>query len=296
MISMLLKSEYLKLCMLAIASLMLLACSEKDKLNGANKDNSDTVIAKINDEPVYASDLEALKDRMLANVPKSYIDKAVEKKLLDSLIQSKAMAQLMNKELDDAERMTIDAKVRAFREDLLVRTYVEKHKPSSQISNDQVKKYYADNPQLFGGGFKKSVEYIEAGKVDDRERRVELLTELTNLKDLKQWQPVIEKLKSEGFQMDHKEMTVNEQHLKSPIKEAVMNMDGDSSPQLLSEFGIFLVRVKDVQKIPPKPLAQVSGDIRKLLQRQAYRKSVEKLSEQVMKQVKVELLNGSNVD
>ena len=122
------------------------------------------------------------------------------------------------------------------------------------------------------------------------------MTELTNLKDLKQWQPVIEKLKSEGFQMDHKEMTVNEQHLKSPIKEAVMNMDGDSSPQLLSEFGIFLVRVKDVQKIPPKPLAQVSGDIRKLLQRQAYRKSVEKLSEQVMKQVKVELLNGSNVD
>lgn len=282
--------------MLAVASLILMACSEKDKLGGTEKDDANTVIAKIDGKPVYASDLEALKSRMLVKVPKSYIDKAVEKKLLDSLIQSKAMAQLMEKELDEKDEITIRAKVRAFREDLLVRAYIDKHSSPTQISNEQVKQYYSENPQLFGGGFKKSIEYIEAENIDDRDRRVKLLTELTNLKKTKQWKPSVEKLKTKGFKLDYKNMTVNEQHLKSPIKETVINMGKDSSPQLISDFGIFLVRVSDVQNIPPKPLAQVSSDIRKLLQRKYYRQSVEMLSAQVMKEVKVEVLDKTKTN
>lgn len=287
------KSGYLVLCLLGLASFLIAACDEKGSVNGASKES---VIATINGEPVLKSDLEALKKRMLGKVPETFIDETVENKLLDSLIQSKAMAQLMEKQLDKKDELAIDAKVRAFREDLLVRAYIDKYSASAQITNEQVKQYYSDNPQLFGGGFKKSVEYIEAGNVDDRDQRINLLTELTNLKTVKDWKAGIKRLEAKGFKLDYKDMTVNEQHLKSPIKEAVIKLNKESSPQLISEFGIFLVRVNDVQKIPPKPLAQVSSDIRSLLQRQAYRKSVETLTEKVMSQVKVEVINRTNVD
>jgi len=282
----------LSFTVLLALTLALFSCGADKSTDDATPENK--VVAKINGEPIYTSDVNELKSRMLQNVPEDYITPELEEKLLDSLIRSKAMAQSMKKEIDEKTEEIIEKQVTAFREDLLVRAYVEKYGQLRTVTNDQVNQYYTDNPNLFGGGTRKTVEYVEASTVEDREKRVKLLKSLSTMKKSNNWSKSVNRLKTKGFELSYNKLTANEKHIKSPLKEAITKLDKKSEPQLISDAGIYLVRVLDTEKIPPKPLAQVSADVRALLQRQSYRESIETLSDQVMQKSKVQIINASS--
>jgi len=277
--------------MFLVFPLVLTSCDGDRPANITKQENK--VVAEVNGESVYMSEINELKKRMLRNVPASYINKELEDKLLDSLIRSKAMAQLMKKELDEETENSIENQVNAFREDLLVKAYVDKYGLLKTVTNEQVKQYYADNLNLFGGGNKKTVEYLEAKPVADREKRVELLKTLNSMKTIKHWKKSVHKLTKKGFKIDYKKLTANVKHLKSPLKEIVKKLSKQTEPQLVSDTGIYLVRVLDTETIPALPFAEVSGDVRAMLQRHAYRESIENLSDKVMKQSQVKIISAS---
>lgn len=261
--------------------MQLSACGEKS--------SEGVAIAKVDGEPVYASDLKVIKDRMLGNVSEQYIDKTVESKLLDSLVRSRAMSQLMQKQIDAESAQNIESQVKAFRDDLYVRAYVEKFGRKSNVNNDDVKKYYTENLSSFGGASKKSVEVISVKQVKGEALPEATLKALTDLKANKNWKNAVNKINAAEITATYQKQLINESFIKSPLKEVVKKMDEKSEPQLITGKETYLVRVESVQHVPAKPFSEVSDEIRKILQRQSYRKVVETLSEQVMQQVKVEI-------
>lgn len=250
---------------------------------------ADKVIATVNGQPVYESELTVVKNRMLGKVPEQFVNKEIEANLVRSLVRSKAMAQQMLEEIEPDQLAGIEAQTRAFRDELLIRIYVEKHGNLNSVSMDEVKNFYAENPHLFGGGVKKTIEYISVGEVRDRERKISVLSALNAARNQSDWASLAEHLKQQQFDISYKKLETNVQHLSSPLKETVKSLTAEQGAQLISETGIYLVRVQGEQTIPARPLSEVGAEIRRSLQAKAFRNTVETLSDEVMANTNVQL-------
>ena len=268
----------------------LCACSAKDQAEQqeqAQVAEDSAVIATINGDPIFENDLNRAKDRWVGNLPPHIVDAQVNEKILDSLLRSKAMAVTMQDQLTTAESQEIDDMVAAYREDLLVRKYVEKHGNLQEITAQQIKDYYQKNTHLFGGGVQTEIETITVVETADEQQKQKLLTELNKLKENRDWKARANQLKQQGYRLSYKHTKVNPALLMSPLKELALNTKQSDGAKLTTNKPITLLRVLDEQKIPPKPLAQVSDQIRKDLQRRQLRERIETLSNDVMAKVTV---------
>ena len=221
-------------------------------------------------------------------VPQDMVNDAVKDKMLDTLIRSRAMAMKMESSLSEGENRLLTAQVKSFREDLLVRKYVERNAGKIDITRDQIKAFYQSNPHLFGGGTRKTVEYVAVKPVSDRDKRVKLLNELSDAKNAASWGELAGSLKQQGYDASYFNNEVDIATLKSPLKEVVAKLNKEDGAKLITETGIFLVKVLQARDVTGKPLAEVSADIQKMLYRKAYREAVQKLSDKVMAEAKVE--------
>lgn len=273
--------KYNQLIMIPVVTLLLMsACSEK-------LETKEQKIASVDGEPVYAAELKVIEQRFLGKIPQNMLNDIIKEKMLDTLLRSKAMAMAIENDLSDEQQRILDAQVRVFRDDMLVRLYMEKYGDKADISSEQIKRFYHNNLQLFGGGSKKTIETVQLMNVESASQKSAVLAHLAALKDQQDWGGATERLREEGFQLKYNKQQVNPAVLQSPLKEGVVELTHYDDARLITNGGIFLLRVLEEQSIPGKPLSEVSAEIEQILLRKSYRESVEKLSDSVMQNVQI---------
>ena len=268
----------------AVSALLITACSDQ---HTAGQSTLGQVIAAVDGEPVYAAELQVVEQRFLGKLQHNLVDETIKEKMLDTLLRSKAMAMTIEDELSDKQRRMLDAQVSVFRDDLLVRLYMDKYADKAEIDSDQIKQFYQNNPQLFGGGSKKTVETLQVVEVESGAQQAQLLSQLDAIKATQNWQAESNALREQGFDLQYSKKQLNPALLHAPLKNVLANLTPEDGAQLITNSGLFLIRVLAVHTVPGKPLAEVSAEIQRILSRKAYRQAVEQLSDQVMQSVQI---------
>lgn len=246
-------------------------------------------LVTVDESPITRAQLELTIERTLGDSAPLFANEEVERKILDSLVSSRAMALLAERELDASEKQQLDLKAQAYREELLVRHYLQEHATPEPVSTEMVADYYNRHPEEFGGGVEKSFEIIASTTELDERQRSELIALLSGADVQKgDWQALVASWRAAGRPLEYRQNKLRPEMLDQPLRSLVEGTATGSLAPLYTNGQLLLVRVTAEQKLPAKPLAEVSAAIREKLAPQALKKAVKELSAQAVEQVKVQ--------
>lgn len=246
-------------------------------------------LVTVDESPITRAQLELTIERTLGDSAPLFANEEVERKILDSLVSSRAMALLAERELDASEKQQLDLKAQAYREELLVRHYLQEHATPEPVSTEMVADYYNRHPDEFGGGVEKSFEIIASTTELDERQRSELIALLSGTEAQKgDWQALVASWRAAGRPLEYRQNKLRPEMLDQPLRSLVETTAAGGLAPLYTDGQLMLVRVTAEQQLPAKPLAEVSGAIREKLAPQALKKAVKELSAQALEQVKVQ--------
>lgn len=274
---------------LALA-VLLVGCKDDSKqaLNDVPVEPSATLVT-VDETPITRAQLELAIERTLGESAPLFANDEVERKILESLVSSRAMALLAERELDASERQQLDLKAQAYREELLVRHYLEAHANPEPVTAEQVADYYSRHQDEFGGGVEKSFEIIASDQELEPAQRTELITLLSSSQvQGKDWQKLVADWRQAGKPLQYRQSRLKLELLEQPLRSLVEPTAAGSIAPLYVDGQLMLVRVTAEHQLPAKPLAEVSGSIREKLAPQALKQVVKNLSGEALKAVDVQ--------
>ncbi|MGA4638059.1 peptidyl-prolyl cis-trans isomerase [Pseudomonas solani] len=274
-----------------LAALLLAGCRDDDGAEALAQvpvEPSATLVT-VDESPITRAQLELTVERTLGESAPLFANDEVERKILDSLVASRAMALLAERELDAGERAQLDLKAQAYREELLVRHYLEQHATPEPVTSEQVADYYQRHPEEFGGGVEKSFEIITSDQELDETQRAELIALLSSAEvQGNDWQKRVAAWRAAGKPLEYRSNRIKPELLEQPLRSLVEPTAAGSIAPLYVDGQMLLVRVTAEERLPARPLSEVSGEIRGKLAPQALKQAVKSLSEEATRQVKVQ--------
>lgn len=145
-------STLVKAGAIAYLVLFLSACTENEpEISG------DSPVARAGTSYIYPSDFEHhLKSYGEKERAQILSDSSMRQRLLESIAITAIMAQKQEESLSDHELREVDAEIRAYRQQLLARSYASSKVVSSPITMDALRSYYDTHPEYSGEGAAKA--------------------------------------------------------------------------------------------------------------------------------------------
>jgi parvulin-like peptidyl-prolyl cis-trans isomerase-like protein len=265
-----------------------LACGNCRSEKAVLTPGDDVVLAEVNGTKVTERDVELAAASMFGQKAFERMKADARKNLLASVVQSRAIAQKREAELSAVERAELDKKVSAYREEVLVRQYLEQHTRSEPVTASMVEDYYKDHPERFGGAIQRSYEMLLTSRELAPAERDGLLALLKDASAHKDWAAWALELQKRGQPIAYRTGTDGEEVLHPALRALVLKLaQGEAAPLTFVEGKAYLIRVTRETEKPAKALSDVSGDIRKSLAPAQIKKSVQEATAVVMKDAKV---------
>lgn len=256
---------------------------EKVRLAGDDK-----VLAQVNGSAITQYDVEHTARDMLGEHTATRLDEATRKKVLESLVQSRAIAHAREKELTPEERAELEKKVAAYREELLVKQYLVRHTRPSGVTGEMVRQYYEQHPERFGARKERSYELVTVTGTLTPAQRTSVIDALGQAEREQDWAAWVERLKKAGQPVALRRGHGDEGVLHRKLGQLMAQLAvGQASKLTFIDGTPYAVRVTAEREIPPKPLAEVSEEIRKTLAPVKVKDAVKQASAQVLKGTEV---------
>lgn len=283
--------------------LMLSACeqtpvpAESVKADAASEPEAPEIFAEadalvyVNGTPISREELEYAKVRIFGSAGGLALLSGAEDKLLDSLIASRSIALNAEKQLTEDERAELERKVAAYREELLVKHYLTTNVVAQPVTGEMVQEYYQQHPEEFGGGKEYSFEYVATVGDLSAAQRNDYLRRFVALQSVTDWKAWVKDQQSSG--LTHREAKARSAILDQPLRQLVERTQAGRVSAVHNGDQLMLVRVKRVDSLPPRPISQVRGEIRRKLAPIQLRKAVKAVSAQAVKDAKVEYASNT---
>ncbi len=275
-----------------LACVLLCSCSAGESQPQSATDSSPAeltpvVLVKVNGEAITAEQLEHSISSTFSAAAVMAAGSELRDKVLESLIASKAMSQAALAELNSDDQQLIALKVAAYREELLVKAYLREHVAPQPVTSQMVEEYYAKHPELFGAEELVNVELLVQPEGSQPELRSQFLGRIESIRNEPNWG-------ESTARWDALDLSYQKQHVSptalSPRLQMTVNslQEGETSEALMVDGAAYLVRLHQRRQVPPKPLSQVSTDIRKRLAPIQLKKAVKEASALALKSTTVE--------
>ncbi len=249
----------------------------------------DKLLAKVNGTTVSEYDVQRAIQSSFGKEGASTLDAAARQKVLESLVTSRVIAMARDKELDAQTRAALDKQVEAYREERLVKDYLAVHAPPAPVTEEMVEAYYQEHPDRFGAKKVRSYELVGSERELNGKERDSLLTALRDPGAKADWQAWADALKQQNEPIVFSQGRGNDGALHPKLRQAIESLPvGQASSLLFIQNRAYVVRVKSVDEEPPRPLAEVSGDIQEMLAPQQIKKALKTVSQQVLSKASVE--------
>jgi hypothetical protein len=248
----------------------------------------DKVLAEVNGAKITAYDVTLTARSTFSEATAAGLDAAAKKKVLQSLVSSRAIAQKREAELTATQRAELERKVAAFREDELVRQYVATHGQVQPVTSEMVASYYHDHPERFGAVTTRSYELLASTRELTDAERAPLLAALANPGAHEDWAAWVRELQKKHQPVAYQRGEGSDAALHPSLRSLVQRVPLGASSALTFIAGrAYLVHPLAETRSEPRPLAEVSGEIRKSLVPVQLTKSVAQASELALKDAKV---------
>ena len=247
------------------------------------------VLVTVNGSPISRFDLDLSVETLMGQKGAEKLDETGRKKMLESLVMSRAIAQVQEKTTPREDLAAIDRRAAAYREKLLVRRYLAKHAPPEPVSREMIRDYYEKHPEEFGAQEQRIYEIISSRRPLKTEERDALLRELQKPGARKDWKSWVADLGGQGYPLQYRRGGTAERILHPKLQKVMQSLNKrESSPLIFIKERCYLVRVIEEKKRPARPLQEVSGQIRKILAPAQLKKAVEQASREVLQKAEVE--------
>lgn len=275
--------------MAVVLAVFVSACGGKGQGAGAKLPGDDKVLATVNGSAVSAYDLEQAVRTSLGPAAAGMLDEKGKRSVLESLVAARAIAQVQDKALTAMDRAALDKQTAAYREQLLVKLYLAKNTDGEPVSQQMVEDYYRKHPEQFGAKTVKQYEAIASSSALSDADRDKLLAALKGADKQKNWSAWSEKLKQKGLAVTYTAGNADPAILTADLRGQLETLKaGDPANLSFAEGRVRLVRVTAQKKIAPRPLNQVSAQIRKMLLPVQLKKAVKQAADQVLSTAKVQ--------
>jgi hypothetical protein len=273
------------------------ACSEQPEEKKAETEHEkhvvrDVSLAVVNGSGISRDDLDFALRKLVGEEAAATLDEKAVRKVLESLVLSKAISQAQEKLMDAGEQEDVAREVAAFREKLLVHRYLESHGSPPPVTMEMVQKYYDDHPHLFKAESIRKYEMITSKRALQPAERDELLEKLDNPAQHQKWAEWVEQLSTMGYPVTYRQGSNTGQLLHAKLASALQGMKrGDISPLLFIEDRPYLIRVTEIHVKPAKPLSEVAGTITKALAPRQVKQAIEQVGKTVLSEADVTYLD-----
>lgn len=270
-------------------------CGLKDQQKElASQRDQSPVVAQVGDENITQADVDYMLERMLKGQAFTQADDALRQKILDSLISSRAMKIQMESLLTPEEKKAITRSVEAYEEELYVKEYLANHVVPEPVTLEMIQAYYDKHPEEFGGEVVRDFQLLVLGNANDQQARDKFLAAVPEIKAAKDWNAA-KKQWVQSYSLQYQEGRARPGLLEPALEQAISRLNAaEISDLIYVNDQIYVAKVTSVTQLTPKPLTDVSANIRKQLAAQQLRLAVKKASEEVLTKVEVKV-PGSTV-
>lgn len=281
-------SSRFSLAMLGLffSALLLSGCDKKT--NGhAVKDSP--ALAVVNGEVITVADVDFMLERMLQGQSSVQVDETLRKKILDSLIASRAMKQQVKSQMPAAAIERIAQTVRVHEEELFVNAYLQQFATPEPVTAEMVQKYYDEHAAEFGVASAREFEILRAPVAADEKARDRLLAAIPEITAATQWQSRAKEWQK-NYNLQYQQGRSQAGLLHKELDQAINRLEpGQTSGIIYVDSELYVVRVTRIGEAVVRPLVEVSADIRKHLAAQVLRDAVKKASDEARAKAKIEI-------
>jgi len=271
----------MRFVLVLLAGTMLAGC----ELGTSPAATSDTVV-RVNDDVITRVQWNAAVEELEQSTGAD-LDDTGRRKVLESLVQSRLMANAMATSLDSSRKAEIDARAELHRERLLVKEYLRRNADPAPVTEERVQAYYAQHPERFGATERRRFELLTTETAPGSAQRKAVLDAMETLRTQPEWRvpPSLENVR-----WVHRLEDAGNRALDKRMAVADRLAEGDTSETILIGGRPYLLRVTHVEKRVPKPLAEVRGDIQRRLQIEQLQQAVDRAGEKLLSEAKIEYL------
>jgi len=251
-------------------------------------DGDDIVLARVAGEPITRYDLEQTIQSTLAEASAGRLDEAARRKILESLVAGRAIARAQEAEMTPEEIAEIDKKIQAYREQLLVKQYLAKHVTPQPATAAMVREYYQAHPEQFGSRLYRKYEMIAGRPKLNSAERDDLIAVLGQAAQNTGWQNWVTELREKGYPVAYRGGLVTDKVLHPRLENLMQDLKTGEASNLIFIQGVpYVVRIVEEKQLRPRPLNEVSEQIRKALVPVQLKKAVKQVSDQVLQTTEV---------
>lgn len=276
-----------------VGVLLLAACTGPETPASSASADTEPALATVAGTLVTELDIELLLERVGGDQALLYraqllADEASRAKLLESLINSRAMAKAAEQELPADELEDIRRLVRFYEEELLVKRYLDRHAQVQPVSTQMVKDYYQEHQHEFEDEPQYRFEVLTSfGELSETQRQA-ILNAFEQAPSAADWKQLETRLHQDKIPVRLQQAQARPSLLAPRLRNLVQNTQPGAVSSVLVEETIQVVRV--LERIPGavRPLAEVSSEIRKRLAPVMMKKAIAEASQQARSQVSVQ--------
>lgn len=279
--------------MLAISTFLLVVGCESDSHPRRVEQDVEpgaqlVIVATVNGEPITEQDVDFALTSTFSTLDVLQAGPDLREKVLESLIASRAMKQAVVLEMDADEIASIKQKADAYEEELFVRAYLSRHAEPQPVTQQQIDAYYQQYPEQFGGQPVFSYELVRFSSHAPEANKQALFGQANVFQRTPRWREHVSNWQT-AWGLDYQAPTSIASALAPELRSLLLSLKvGETTNwQLLGDEWIMLRLIK-LDRTQPKPLTEVSADIRQRLAPLQVRKAVQSLTERVVSQARVE--------
>lgn len=239
-------------------------------------------LVRVADRIATQEDVDYTLNKMLGPQAMALADAQASDKALESLVSLHAMAARQESGMGAEELRELDRRVFHYREELLMQAYVRAHTTDLAVTDDEISKFYAEHPKLFGGGELRRFETLASKTAADAEATQALQAAGGDA----DWEALAKR--SHG-KLVHARASTEGPALNPRIAAAVGSLSpGKASDVLTVDQVLLRVKLVEVVPRPPRPLPEVRDDVRRMIAARKTRDRIRELSDAVRKDTKIE--------
>ncbi len=252
----------------------------------------DVVLARVNGDPVTQYDLN-LTVRSVLGDQAADMDRQALRKALGSLVASRAIAQAREAGMSDRDLAALEKKVRAYREELLVRQYLKEHTAARPVTREMIQEYYNSHPEQFGARRVRMYEMIAASRKTDPREQKALAALLGNVRLKEDWKEWAETLRDRGFPLTYRTGQTDKKMMHPRLYTVLQSAgEGETSPVIFINSMCHVARITHIAETGPHPTEEVIAEIRKSLEPVQLGKAVREASARVLGQAEITYENN----
>lgn len=286
------------LILLMVLALLLINCGDKQTTGDtAVLPGDDEVLARVDGTPVTRYELDQSIASTLGPRGGQMLDQDGRQNMLESLVMARAIALAQEKAMSSEQKSALAKKTAAFREQLLVKMYLADNADTEPVTRQMVQAYYDKHPEQFGASTIRTYEILNTqGAMTDavRDKAIEAMAAAVKQTD---WPAAAKDLKNKGLPVIYRKASSETKILDARVRGLInpLKAGQTSAPTFINDV-LYVVRVVEDKKISPRPLAEVSADIRKILLPVQLKKAVKQASEKVLAETGVEYVAPADRD